>query len=116
MGDLGVMGVIRHPDKIDPPLIVDSNTLLSGPIPFQSFLPITGRCDKILQVRCVVEHHESPLYDLPEAEEFPDQLSGKELLGLLVSKPSTHTVHPITFLRITYNVCAKIVLIIFENE
>lgn len=73
--DFNVVGSVRHPDKTDPPLIVDPNTMLSGPIAFESFQPITGRCNKILQVRCVVEHRELPLCDLPEAGEFTDLLS-----------------------------------------
>ena len=114
--DFHVVGSVRHPDKTDPPLIVDADAMLSGPITFQSLEMITGWRDKILQVRCVVEHREFPLCDLPEAREFPDQFSGKQLFGLLVSKPSNHTVHPSIVLRVTYSVCAKIVLKNVEKD
>ena len=90
ISDLDVMGSVSRPDKADPPLIIDPDTVLAGPITLQSFQSVACRREKVFQVRRVVEHREFPLRDLPEAGEFPDQLSCKELLCLLVPEPSNH--------------------------
>jgi hypothetical protein len=41
--DLDVMGSVSHPDKTNPPLIIDPDTVLSEPISFQSFQSVACR-------------------------------------------------------------------------
>ncbi len=109
------MGSVSCPDKADPPLIIDPDTVLSGPITFQSFQSVACRREEVFQVRRVVEHREFPLRDLSEAGKLLHHLAGEELLRLLVTKPSNHDIHPITVLRFTYSVCAEIALKILRN-
>jgi hypothetical protein len=84
VGDLDVMGSVSHPDKTDPPLIVDSDTVLSGPLPFQLLKSVSGWRRQVFEIGGTVEHCEFPLSDGPEAREFFDRLSCKEPLRLFI--------------------------------
>lgn len=112
--DLDLMRSVSYPDKTDPPLIIDPDTVLADPSPLQSFQSVACRREEVFQVRRVVEHREFPLRDLSEAGKLLHHLAGEELLRLLVPKPSNHDIHPITVLRFTYSVCAKYVLKLYK--
>ena len=90
IGDFDGMGSVRHPDKTDPPLIIDPDAVLSDPIPFQFLQPISCRRQQIFKIRCAIEHRQLPFRHLPKAGELLDVLSGKDQLRLLVSKASDY--------------------------
>lgn len=97
------MGSIGHPDKTDPPLVVDSDTVtvLPSTISFQFLQPVSSWSHQVFEVGCTVEHRQLPFSDLPEAGEFPDRLSCKELSRLFVPKNSDHGIQSIMILRFT---------------
>lgn len=88
--DLNLMGTVSQPDETDPPLVVDSNAVLSRAISFEFLQAISGRSQHILEVGGAVQHRELPLGSLPNIGELFDVLSCKQQLRLLVPKTSDH--------------------------
>ena len=90
IGDFDFIRSVSLPEKTNPPLIVDPDTVLSHPIRLQHFQPVSWWGTQVLEIRRVIEHGQFPLRRLLEAGEFLDHLSGKELLRLFVPKTSDH--------------------------
>jgi hypothetical protein len=62
-----IVGVAINPPETDPPLLVDSDTELSGPITGKLLQTIVGRDSKILENPGIVQHPElppSPILDI----------------------------------------------------
>jgi hypothetical protein len=53
--DLDVFRSAISPDKADPPLIVDADTVLTRPVTAQRLQPVSWNCRHILQLPGVVE-------------------------------------------------------------
>jgi hypothetical protein len=52
--DLDIVSVALLPDEADPPLIIDTDTVLTSPLPLKSLQPVTRRQSQILQrPRCI---------------------------------------------------------------
>lgn len=58
--DLDIVRITLSPDKADPSLIIDTNTVLSLPITLQSFQPISRRNPQITKRWGVVENQKLP--------------------------------------------------------
>lgn len=90
IGDFDFIRSVSLPEKTNPPLIVDPDAMLPDPIRMQHLQPVSWWGTQVLEIRCVIEHGQFSLSGLPEAGEFLDHLSCKELLRLFVPKPSDH--------------------------
>ena len=55
-----VFGVATFPDEADPPLIVDTNTMLTGPVPSQGFKTISRRDTQVKNRLGSMQHHQFP--------------------------------------------------------
>jgi hypothetical protein len=49
INDLNIEGAAIFPAKADPPALVDPDTVLTQPVPFQSFQVIAGRDTQVLK-------------------------------------------------------------------
>jgi len=98
------MRAVSHPDERDPPLVVDSDTVLTCSIAFELFQPISGRGHQVFEMRSAVEHGQLSFSYFLKAGELFDGLSCKQELRLLVPKPSDHAAQSSTDLRFTYSV------------
>jgi hypothetical protein len=58
-----IKGISVLPAKANPPLIIDSDTVLSFAIAFQSFEPVTGRDLEFVKALCLVQVQELPAGD-----------------------------------------------------
>ena len=92
IGDFDFIRSVSLPEKTNTPLIVDPDAMLPDPIRMQHLQPVSWWGTQVLEIRRVIEHGQFPLRRLPEAGEFLDHLSGKELLRLFVPKPSDHVI------------------------
>jgi len=55
VGDLHIVGVPFLPEKADPPLIVDPDRLLAGPVALEGVQPVAGRNAERIQSACGME-------------------------------------------------------------
>jgi hypothetical protein len=92
IGDFDFIRSISLPEKTNSPLIVDPDTVLPDSIRFQHFQQVSRWGTQVLEIRRIIEHGQFPLSRFPEAGEFLDHLSGKELLRLFVPKTSDHDI------------------------
>jgi hypothetical protein len=89
--DLDVVCISGSPAETDPPLGVDPNAMLAGPIPLQLLQTIARRQPQIIERRRCIEHTE-----LPERDplEICPQLSHREALeetfGIAVPEALDH--------------------------
>jgi hypothetical protein len=56
--ELDLVGIPISPHKADPPLVVDSNTVLTTPVATQRFQPIRRRYPQIIQAIGGIQHDE----------------------------------------------------------
>ena len=49
INDFDLVRIPVFPDETDAPLVVNANTMLSGPLPFQAFKPVARRHPQILK-------------------------------------------------------------------
>jgi hypothetical protein len=56
--DLDLVGIPISPHKADPPLVVDSNTVLTTPVTTQRFQPIRRRYPQVIEARGGIQHDE----------------------------------------------------------
>lgn len=56
--NLNLLSASVSPNEADAPLVVDANGMLTFPIPFQSFQPISGRGTKVIQNNSIIDHGE----------------------------------------------------------
>jgi len=110
------MRTASRPDKADPPLIIDPDTVLAGTITFQLLQSVSGWRQQVFEIGGAVEHREFSLSHLSEAGKILHHLASKKLLRLLIPKPSNHDIQPIIALRFTYSVCAKFVLKLCKTD
>lgn len=61
VADLYFVRTIGAPDEADPPLVVDSNAVLSSPIASQAFQPVPGRAPQIPQDIRRVQEEQLPV-------------------------------------------------------
>lgn len=90
--DLDVMGSVRHPDKTDPPLIVDSDAMLAGPIPFQLLQSVSSGRQQVFEIGRAVQHGQFSFRRFSNTGEFLDGLSCKQSLRLLIPKPLNYDI------------------------
>jgi hypothetical protein len=84
------MGSVSHPRETDPPLVVDSDTVLTRAIAFQFLQPVAGWRQQVFEIKCAIKHGQFALGDFPEAGEFFNVLSRKQEFRLLAPKASNH--------------------------
>jgi hypothetical protein len=53
---LDVLGSGRRPDEADPPLLVDPDAVLAGPVALEGLAAVACRDTKVVQVLCGVQH------------------------------------------------------------
>ena len=89
--DLYVVRIAGTPSEANSPLIVDPDTVLTGPVAFQGFQPIAGRNTKKVETRrCVDLQQFSMRNSLYVGCKPSAMLAPKELLRLSVRKALDH--------------------------
>src|SRR5674476_812211 len=58
--DLDVGGSGVGPDEADPPLLVDADAVLSGPVSAECFQSVAGRHSEVVQRFGGIQHHQLP--------------------------------------------------------
>src|SRR3990172_12888877 len=61
VADLHVVSIVLSPTEADPPLVVDSNAVLSGAIPRQPLEPVARRCAEVLETLCAIDQEQLPV-------------------------------------------------------
>ena len=98
--DLNGVGVAVIPSETDPPLIVDSNTVLPCAISAQLLEPVTWGQPQILEPQRGVHVAELPEHHAPEVGwKASDGLAVPEPFGVTISEAPNHM--PIITLRVT---------------
>lgn len=91
VNDLDVVCIGTVPSKTHPPLIVDSNAVLSLPITSELLQTIAWRHPEILKCFRSVYDDEFAKHHAPQiGRETPDGLSGKHALGVTIAKGLDH--------------------------
>ena len=91
VNDLGFVRIAVLPAKADPPLIVDSDTVLSGAIACELLQAVAGRDTKVTERLGRVQGHELPQHDAAEISWISaDRLPVKEASGIPVSEALDH--------------------------
>jgi len=90
---LDLIRIALPPLKADPPLLVDPDAVLPGPIPRKLLEPVARGNPQVAQIVGGVEHEELPKggalqFDGPP----PHSLSLKDLLGVRVPEALDHVV------------------------
>jgi hypothetical protein len=89
--DLDLVGTTTSPDKADPPLAVDPDTVLAGPISFQLLKAVRWRYAQIVEFDGCVEHPELPQpYPLNIRAKALHSLSPKQPLSVAISEAFDH--------------------------
>ena len=89
--DLHVEGATVLPCKTDPPLIVDSNTVLTGSPAFELLEPVAGRNTEVLELlRSIDEPHLSKHDPMKVGGETSDRLTLEKALCVPISKALNH--------------------------
>jgi len=98
-------GIRAFPPEANPPLIVDSDAVLPGPIAFQGFQPISWRGAKVFQApRLVKEQKLSACHPLDLLRQPAGMLVLEEPFCLRAGKTAYHRPHTITPSVIEVNV------------
>lgn len=91
--DLNVVGISRTPAKTDPPLLVDSDTVLPFSVPPHLLKSVAGRDPKIVEDRGSIEHPEFPKGGpLNTRPKFLDGFAPEQALSVAVSEALDHTI------------------------
>jgi hypothetical protein len=89
--DRHVVGVAIPPSETDPPLIVDANAVLPGPITAQLLQAVSGRDAKIIQDLRRVDRNKLPEHNPSQLGRVTaDRLARKEALGITVAEALDH--------------------------
>jgi hypothetical protein len=89
--DLDIMRVTAVPDKADPPLIVDPNTMLPLSRPLQFFKPVCRRYQQIGKNASIMEHTQlSSRCLLNIRRKLPGNCPMPNLFGLLAFEAFYH--------------------------
>src|SRR6185437_4847178 len=89
--DFRVPRLAVAPDKTDPPLLVDADAVLPGPVALEPFQAVAGRIAQVVHRCCRIERMQfclRPLLDL-RWQSF-DAKPGKNRCRALVGKGSDH--------------------------
>jgi len=89
--DLHLVCVTVLPGKTDPPLIVDSNTVLTGSPAFELLQPIAGRNAEILQLLGGIDEPELSKHDPMKVRgETSDRLPLEKALSVPIGEAVDH--------------------------
>jgi hypothetical protein len=92
--DFNVVGISRAPAETDPPLLVDSDTVLPISVTPELLESVAGRDPKIFEDRGGIEHPEFPKSGpLDTRLKFLDGFTPKQALSLAVSETLDHTTY-----------------------
>ncbi len=72
VGDFHLVGIAITPLEADPPLIIDSNTVLSLPVSPECFQPVSWRGSEISKFRSRVQLPQFPPRNPFDADKAPD--------------------------------------------
>lgn len=89
--DLDIFGTIIPPHEADPPLIVDPDQVLAGPIAPQSFQSVAGRLAQVLQAVRRIKHVELAGGDPRNPSEPAWRVAIEQCSARLVAKALDHT-------------------------
>ena len=88
--DLDIVRITLSPDKADPPLTIDTNTVLPLPITLQCFQQISRRNPQITERWGAVENQKLPSRNPFYATEPQDVLIVKQRFRLFGAKGTDH--------------------------
>jgi hypothetical protein len=88
--DLDIVRITLSPGKADPPLVIDTNTVLSPPITFQCLQPISRRDPQITERCGTVENQKLPSRSPFNATEPQYVLIEKQRFRLFGAKGTDH--------------------------
>src|SRR6266850_3707086 len=88
--DLDIVRITLRPGKADPPLVIDTNTVLPLPITLQSFQPISRRNQQITERSGTVENQKLPSRSPFNATEPQHILIEKQRFRLFRAKGTDH--------------------------
>ena len=89
--DLDLVGVPITPDETNPPLVIDANAVLSGPVSRQRFQPVAGWHTQILQRPRTVQVFElAPRRVLNVGWQPPRMLTPKNPRRLRIGEANDH--------------------------
>ena len=84
------MGTVIFPRKTDPPLVVNPDTVLSGPVPGQLFQSISWTRGEVGQGHRAIQHNQFALRRPLETRELSDILSSEKVFRSRVLEASDH--------------------------
>ena len=87
---LNVKGIGLNPTEADPPLVVDPNAVLPGPISGQGFQPIPRNRSQVRNGRRRVNVIELSLGHYSDTLKLPAELAPEDLFGFLVPERPDH--------------------------
>lgn len=90
--DFNFVGVAILPDETDPPLVIDSNAVLSLAVSAQRFESVAGRHRQVMQFLGCVEHGQLPQPDPLDGLELSHSLAVKKALRLFRAERFNHYV------------------------
>jgi hypothetical protein len=91
--DLNIISISRAPTETDPPLLVDSDAVLTFSVSFESFQSISRRYPEVVEDRGCIEHPEfSKRNSLDPRPQFLGRQSLEEAFGVAVSEALDHIV------------------------
>lgn len=89
--DLHFKGVPLAPLEADPPLVVDSDAVLAGPVPFQRLQAIAGWHPQIEEALGVVQHPQLPSCRFLNLQgQLPHRLAMPDLFGPVALEGPDH--------------------------
>ncbi len=107
--DFHLVGVELSPSEARTPLVVDSNTVLSGSFSFENFQLIAGWREQILQCISFVQVYEfAPRGPLYFRRQLSRHLSAMDFLGFLICETFNHrSYYHFAILLSSDNICAQ---------
>ena len=88
--DLDVLGACGRPPKAHPELVVHADAVLTCPVTFECFKPVTGRNSEIFDPTCDLQLPQfAPRYAFNLLKPFDPAASGK-LFGIRILKRYDH--------------------------
>jgi hypothetical protein len=88
--NLNVVSVSLAPDETDAPLIVDPDTMLSGPIAFEHFQPVARRRYQVSKLNSNIKLAKLALDDTLDCTEARHPFPAMKLLRLLRPERTNH--------------------------
>ncbi len=92
--DLDIVGITSLPSEADPPLIVDSDAALSGPVTREALKAVPGRNPKVLYRLCGIQEQQLAMSPpLHVRRKSPRPLAFEDLLGFPVTEAPNHPLY-----------------------